>query len=259
MSDIEKIKQRIAKLLRMAEDASSPNEAAIAASRARKLMDSYQLDSTDIDMAFDEPMGQADWNRPFAAVPSYLGPFSIAVAKYNDCVVIYEGRPVTYKKKDNDRKRWGHQFVFQGYKTDVELACQMATALSDAVDRLTKEWWRANYTGKYNVRLGGEFKHHAFLAIRIRLEKLNVERDKITTKFEESKGQSLMVIKSKAVAEHFGHDGYKTKNSHYGHFDSNDEDAMAAAREGFKAGNAIKIGVDIEHEKPQAKVLQIGL
>ncbi|NNK82763.1 MAG: DUF2786 domain-containing protein, partial [Flavobacteriaceae bacterium] len=38
----EKIVTRIENLLRMAEDSSSPNEAAIAAVRAKKLMDKYQ-------------------------------------------------------------------------------------------------------------------------------------------------------------------------------------------------------------------------
>ena len=37
--EFQKIKERIAKLLAMARDASSPNEAAIAAQRARSLMD----------------------------------------------------------------------------------------------------------------------------------------------------------------------------------------------------------------------------
>jgi len=258
MSDMNKIKERIAKLLRMAEDASSPNEAAIAASRARKLMDQHQLDLLDINMGFDEPMGQASWNRPFAAVPSYLSPFVIAVAKYNDCVVIFESKVVDFKKKDGERKKWGHQFAFQGYKTDVDLACDMATKLSEAVDRLTKEWWRANYVGKYNVRLGGEFKNAAFVAIRMRLDALNAERDKITTKFEEGKGQSLMVIKSTAVAEHFNHAGYSTKKGHYG-YSEDDPDADAAARAGFRAGQKVQISEDIEHKVEPKGAISHGL
>ena len=49
-ANIHKVKDRIAKLsLRMADDAGSPgNEAAIAATRARKLMDQYQLRSEAI-------------------------------------------------------------------------------------------------------------------------------------------------------------------------------------------------------------------
>ena len=39
----EKIIERIKKLLRLAEDNSSPNEAMIAAKRARSLMDQHQI------------------------------------------------------------------------------------------------------------------------------------------------------------------------------------------------------------------------
>lgn len=48
MPDIEKILETIRKLLRMAGDAGSPNEAAIAAGRARKLMDKYRVSLSDL-------------------------------------------------------------------------------------------------------------------------------------------------------------------------------------------------------------------
>jgi hypothetical protein len=55
--DLEKIKDRIAKLLRMSQDASSPNEAAIAAGRARALMDKYQIEAFDANNQVKEVFG----------------------------------------------------------------------------------------------------------------------------------------------------------------------------------------------------------
>ncbi len=46
--------ERVRKLLSMAVDTSSPHEAAIAASRARKLMDKHQIDLADL---IDESTG----------------------------------------------------------------------------------------------------------------------------------------------------------------------------------------------------------
>ena len=49
MSNVDpKIMERIQNLLRMAEDTSSPNEAAIAARRAEALMRKHQLTQVDV-------------------------------------------------------------------------------------------------------------------------------------------------------------------------------------------------------------------
>lgn len=107
--DLTKVKERIAKLLAMAKDASSPNEAAIAAQRARGLMDKYQLDEYDISEAAPDVFGEQDITRVFAAIPYHMDILAVAVALYNDCQsVFYEDR-VTYKmdSKANQNAKTG--------------------------------------------------------------------------------------------------------------------------------------------------------
>ena len=51
MNDEDKLIDRIRKLLALAEDAASQNEALIAARRARSLMDKHQITKGDIERA----------------------------------------------------------------------------------------------------------------------------------------------------------------------------------------------------------------
>ena len=74
---LDKIKERIAKLLAMAKDAASPNEAAIAAGRARSLMDKYQLDEYDIKDAAPVQFAQGDATRAYSAMPYHVEILSI--------------------------------------------------------------------------------------------------------------------------------------------------------------------------------------
>jgi hypothetical protein len=207
-TDLQKIKDRIAKLLAMAEDSSSPNEAAIAASRARKLMDKYQLDAMDCQAGFVEEFLAMNATRHFAAFPLYLSFFGCAIAKYNDCQAIFDWGIVDFKKKVGDRKKMGKALQFRGYQSDVEMCVQMYNSLEAAINKLCKEYMDGLGLPKYNVRLGGQFKHAAIGTITRRLGQMTKEREALTGQ-SGSTGTALIVAKEKAVAERFGEIKYK--------------------------------------------------
>jgi hypothetical protein len=215
VDDIEKVKERIAKLLKMAADESSPNEAAIAAGRARALMDKYQLDAFDIGNRIEEEFGAIPATRFYAAIPQYLSVLSVAVARYNDCQARFENGTVDYKKKDDDIKQRGKRVTFLGYKSDVDLAAQMLDRLHDAINRLCKEHLRDRGYDKYPVRIGGAFKTGAVMTIIQRINAMTAERDALTTNATASgPGTSLVVLKKAAVDDHFGnveYDGVRYK------------------------------------------------
>jgi hypothetical protein len=238
-TDLAKIKDRIAKLLRMADDASSPNEAAIAASRARKLMDKYQLSRLDIKDSFEEDFAEQHTGRFFASMPQYLSLFLTAVAKYNDCQPKFQVGKVDFKKSTDDFKKWGHRAAFVGFSSDVQLAVQMYETLLEAVNRLCKEYMTLHGYKGYNVRIGGQFKMAAVLTIQERLREMTLERDKIVN---ESTGTSLVVLKSKAVEARFGEVKYKTINVDV----PDDAKARAAYVAGVRAGRSIEIVRNIE-------------
>jgi hypothetical protein len=254
VENLEKIKDRIAKLLKMAEDASSPNEAAIAASRARRLMDQYQLDAFDVSNRIEEEFGDAQATRFYAAIPTHMDILAVAVAKYNDCQSKkmhgrMEHRMSTKLKREGkareygSTKRYGFCLMFLGYKSDTELAVQMYERLLETINRLCKEYLTGKGYERYPVNVGMQFKVGAALAIITSLEALTVERDAIMDL--RGPGNSLMLIKSKNVEDHFGECSYKDSN-----IKQADADAEIEARTvGYIKGGTVEITPLVEGEE----------
>lgn len=215
--DLQRIKERIAKLLAMAADASSPNEAAIAAQRARALMDKHQLDEYDISEAAPQEFAQESVTRAFASVPYHIDVLAVAVAKYNDCQSCFEWARMDYrmagKARLNERdgrctKTVGKRLVFRGYKNDVELAKRMLERLLENIDRLCKAYMQENHPGKYNVRIGGDYKAAAAKALINKFAEMTIERQQLTS----ATGTALVVVKEAKVNEHFGEISYTSKS-----------------------------------------------
>jgi hypothetical protein len=238
MEDLGKIKDRIAKLLRMAADSSSPNEAAIAAQRARALMDKYQLDLMDINQDQKEAFISSAAGRFYAAIPEYMNWFATAVAKYNDCQHVFEFGKVDYKKRPGDAKKWGKRSTFRGYESDVQLAIQMFQQLNEAVNRLCKVWMDEKGYTSYSVRVGGQFKHGAFQIIADRLSEMTKERDALVS----STGTALVVVKQQAVSEYFGSVDYKRLKKR----ELQEADDFEARRAGHVAGRTVEIVKSVE-------------
>lgn len=237
--DIQKVKERIAKLLRMADDSSSPNEAAIAASRARKLMDKHQLDLAAVAGSEPEEFGAKRATRFYASLPIHLNYLAVAVAKYNDCIAKFDYGVVDYKKGANDHKKVGKALLFQGYANDVELAAQMYQSLCDAVDRLCREYVEPMGLPKFPVGIAKAFKVAATNEISLRLQELTTERDKLVY---EGTGTSLVISKTKAVAAYFGDVKYKETRTK-----SNDDYATRRAQAaGRQAGRTVEINKSVE-------------
>ena len=246
---LEKIKERIAKLLAMAKDASSPNEAAIAAQRARSLMDKYQLDDFDIGEAKAQVFASEPATRAFAAVPYHVDILAVAVARYNDCHSVFEWATMDYKmqSKANQNaktgsgptKKVGKRIRFHGYETDVQLAKQMLDRLLENIDALCKKYMQENHPGKYNVRIGGDYKYAAAKALIVKFEQMMEERKQLTS----AAGTALVVVKMHHVNEHFGEVGYKTKaGKSISAGQDGDWSAGAAARAaGHRDGQKIEI------------------
>lgn len=238
--NLEKIKDRIAKLLRLAADASSPNEAAIAASRARKLMDQYQVEEYQLKGQFDEEFGDAVYGRAFAAVPSYYAFFAPAIASYNDCICVFGRQVVDFKKGEFDQKKVGKTLVFRGYLSDINLAVDMFARIEEAVNRLCKEYCRQRGHVKYPVGVGGKFKAAAFDEISRRLKEMTKERDQLGAEA----GTSLVLFKEAKVREHFNFEGYTQKrNPLLGIGNDADQQAHQAGRE---AGRKVEITRQIQ-------------
>jgi hypothetical protein len=219
MEDLDKIKERIAKLLAMAKDASSPNEAAIAAGRARALMDKHQIEEFDIGQKMIDEFATLFAMEKFSdTIPTFMSTMAVAVARYNDCAARYESGFF----KRSDRSVLGKRILFLGYKTDVELAVNMFGRLEDAIRRLSKEYFRETQQ-PYSNKICRNFELGAVGIIIERIKSMTAERQMIT---RDGTGTSLVIIKQAAVDEHFGATNYKSGKSSK----LSDFDAFAAGR-----------------------------
>lgn len=232
MEDLAKIKERIAKLLAMSKDTSSPEEAAIAAQRARKLMDKYQIDESSlvtgkgVEYVFvDQPHGKS-----YKYMGEWISIIAVAVAKYNDCYAIrcaYHGDKPGYSRVG-----------FRGTQQDVEITCQMFDYLLDVGLKLTKKYMN----GLNKASISDAFKRGYGHEIVDRLAAMTVARRE-ELQAEET---GLMVIDQKvaAVKERFGEAKYgKTKG---GNFDWENEDHLEAFAHGKWEAKQVQINPVVE-------------
>lgn len=206
-SDIEKIKSRIRKLLNMAGDSSSPNEAAIAAERAAKLMRKYQLDQADVieeELRNPDSMKAERWGKSYIAQPIWMQSLCIAVARVTETIAGY-GAVID----ENHRAR--KIIEFRGYGPDVDLAHSLATYLLQQIDLLAdREMARCKADGGID-----EYNASPYIYMTSYRQGLSStvcqslrEFYRLETAEAGATGQALVVAKHNAVRDTFGKERY---------------------------------------------------
>lgn len=221
---------RISRLLAMAADVSSPHEAAIAAQRARALMDKHQISMADVPehAVTGEAMKQMAADRAYRAPPKWKAQLGPAIAKYNDCQCRY----------DNEGA-----ISFLGYESDVMVAVSIYKYIVGAIDRLCKTYcdlqWLENDTPA--TSLADSFRKGAAAEIASRLNDMRRERE---AGMRASTATGLIVVKNQAVAQHFGEVRYVRGNQRY-----SDGDAYSA---GVAAGKSIGLHTQVAGNSSKA-------
>ena len=212
-----KIMERVRKLLAMAKDANSPNEAAIAARRARALMDKHQLEEHDVeDISNAAQFGTATWVNKTKTMPSWKNTLAVVVAKFNDCEV--RGK-TTYGKL-------GVEFL--GMADDVDIANYMFDYLTTAGE-YQYSVFKSAQTGLNRGRYKTQFCDGYSQELRSRLKELMAERETTT-----STGTDLVIVKNQLITNHFGKIGYKSSTKRSRMQDSGSVNAREA---GIEAGS----------------------
>jgi len=188
MAKQSKIMERIRKLLNMAEDASSPNEAAIAAGRARKLMDIHQIALADVeDLAETHQFGEVVVQ---AKRPHWKQWMAVCVADYNDCIV---------------RSARGG-FTFQGLKDDTVM-CQYL------MDYLTTNG-NFQYSVFQSCQKGAAKRAYEQVFMEGFSKEVNQKiRELILQRKQAGDGKQLLVLKKGLVESHFGAAKYSKSKS----------------------------------------------
>ena len=182
--------RKLESLLRMAEDTSSPNEAAIAARQARKIMDEHNLTA--------ESVKESEKSGRFGTLPVDIGKgksiptafWSIAwsVAELNDCLPW-----TTYK---NGVKR----IVFKGEHADCISAKLIFEYLISECNKQCKIAKDSDTSGVHGKTFNASFQYGFWTAIKFKVDDILKERRQ---KIDESTGTSLVVLKNELVKQKF--------------------------------------------------------
>tara|TARA_R110000787_G_scaffold256232_2_gene361529 strand:- start:1210 stop:1911 length:702 start_codon:yes stop_codon:yes gene_type:complete len=221
-----KIMERVRKLLAMAKDATSPNEAAIAARRARSLMDKHQLEEHDIeDISTTAQFGKQTWENPNKNIASWKNYLAVQVAKLNDCEV------------KGTRVDGNLGVTFQGMAEDVQIAGYMFDYLTTAGE-YQYSVFKSAQTGLNRGRYKTQFCDGFSEELRARIKEIIAER-KTTT----GTGTDLIVLKKQLVDGHFGKVSYTRQKRNTSRYDAGGVNAHSA---GVEAGSqqSLHHGVD---------------
>lgn len=233
-----KILERITALLNMANDVSSPAEAAIAAKRARALMDKHQVSMAEIADSEPDEFDSVPQGKAYRFMPQWKDILAVAVATFNDCICT---RTNEYYAQ---QKHYRHRVQFKGYRSDVIVAGAMYEYLLVTIDRLCAEYIKVNHPefDKYPAKIGDAYKKGMSRELCSRLNAMAEERK---AAMQTSTGTSLMVIKQVAVEAEFGKPQYKNVSM----VTRDDASAYRAHRQGKEDAHKINLSNQIEQEK----------
>lgn len=227
--DLNKVKERIAKLLAMAENNGNEHEAAQAAARARKLMDQYQLDCMDVEQTASD-FGYEYAGESYAFMPRWKSWLAPAVAKFNDCQC-----RLVQASSDGSRPRY--RIRWEGYAEDVTLCLAMYDYFTTVIENATsKDQLSRGYT-RYNARVGTVFKEYMTSTLTERLRALMAQREAEAPMT--STGTGLAVYKANQVAAQFGECTYKQQQTKPA--DKMTDEEIHAAHMGIHEGKAVHI------------------
>lgn len=158
MSDIDRIKEKLAKLLKLGEDsAATEGEIANALNIATQMMARHQLTRDDINLEADDPLAKLQFGRHFAFSKAskatlwekILSPFVKSVIGSVDCY-LEAGLPVRRNgiaEMQAGEVRTATAFVFYGPDEDAACAAAMFEELRDAISTMALIRWASWQTG----------------------------------------------------------------------------------------------------------------
>lgn len=176
----DKLLDRIRKLLAMAGDAGSPNEAAIAMRRARALMDKHQIQEMDLKQ------DQSDLGiAKVVYFEQWTGQLALQIARLNDCIA------------DITTGTMGLPIVrFKGYLVDATTSQEMFPYLTACAMRGAK-----GLRGK--KQKAGFFRGFA-AGIKQQVDQILAERQSQVL----GDGRALVIVKGDVVKAEFGAQRY---------------------------------------------------
>lgn len=144
-TDNTKIIDKIKKLLALSES-SNPNEAFLAAKRARNLMDKHSITKAEIESAGSSQFLESVSEHIYRQRNAWVINLQNAVGKLNDCISALH---FEYKSEKQTVKH-----LYRGFKSDAIVATMTLDYLIDACERCCKTSGVKGRSEKNQFRLG---------------------------------------------------------------------------------------------------------
>ncbi len=182
MTGDTKIIEKIKKLLALSES-SNPNEALLAAKRARSLMDKHSITKADIERAGSKEFLESVSVHEYRQRNVWIVLLQKAVADLNDCFGVIESDCGIIKHK------------FRGFTADAVVAKMTLDYLIDACERCCKAASVKGRSERNQFRLG--FAQ----VIAVKIDVILGERKE---SFVKKTGTDLIPLKMNQITQHFG-------------------------------------------------------
>lgn len=185
-----KLLDRVRKLLALAADTSSPEEAAIAARRAARLMEQHHLSQAEVMRreGIGERIGKSSADQTYRRLPRWYEMLAAPVARLFDCGVRFF----------SNRRQGRMEFI--GVDDDAQVASWTLDYLAVQIKQLA-QIYRARHPDA-DRRCVNDFRMGAAWSIKSMLEEelaLKEARASANTS-----GTALMVRKRELIAERYG-------------------------------------------------------
>ncbi|NAW61088.1 DUF2786 domain-containing protein [Vibrio sp. V31_P5A7T61] len=222
LESLDKVIDKISKLLAMANDTSSPNEALLAAKRARALMDKYQLSQEDIETQIGSQFLEAQVGKQKGKQFLWEKSLAAACANLNDCRSVI------------NRNQNGSYLSLQGFKSDVIVAKMTMEYLVKAAKR-----------AKDSVGIKGASESQFFMRgfsseVLDRAIEIKRSREK---QFTSVAGTGLVLLKNTEIEKHFGELGEARRHEPRKPLSIEERKAFI---HGIKAGESISLDKQID-------------
>ena len=228
MTDLDKITERVRKLLAMSEDTSSPHEAAIAARRAAKLMQQYNIDNAAVllsTLTDDDIVENSIHAAQGTRIARWIMLLLVPVANLHDCKVRYTWL---------DRKTKVPQFI--GTREDSMVAGYVFEYLVREIKKLGKLYQPLNKAYGGGLKGMNDFKDGASNTVRTMLADLNTEK-KAAEQTAAKDSKALVVCKMQLIESRYNINYQRSKSHTYR--------ASEARRSGERAGAGVSIRAGI--------------
>jgi hypothetical protein len=252
MTERERVRERVAKLLSMTLDRGvTENEAMTAAEKASELMAHWDIEASKLAVRSSRAIQQEATIRKYGSL-NIAAPVAHHIAQLCDCLY-WRSAPHVDPQDIDLPPSWQRiidTFVFFGLPADVEIAGYLFDVISNAIDTEIDAYKATpDYQCEIEARVNGRTAITSFVSgMETRLcDRLDAMRDGKRQTVQEATGRSLVIVKEEQIKADFEATGIKLQMRAASYRGAGSASATASGR---AAADRVKLSPGIGRGQP---------